>query len=340
MLYVVTALFEEAMPFIKKYNLKYRTDFPHFDVFTGREFVLLITRPGALRAVAALSSVLTAFPPKEYDLLLSAGCAGCASKDTLGRAFILSRITDAASGRTRYPELLYRCPFPEAEVVTQAVIRLQETDTKEVFGSLHSQNVPSTDIPGMVSPLPLLYDMEAAGIYEAAIPYFSCDRLVFIKVVSDALTGLTELSPAARRAQVTDCMAGVMPVLTDWLFEIYDFLSQRQTGDGVRTECQSCTIQHSFDFRTDSPHSQSPSHLPKADRLGADGESFFIQVCSALHLSTANSYKLYQLLLYLTLSKIPYMDSMRELLAAPLAMPCRTKKEGIKYLEELNQHYL
>ena len=64
----------------------------------------------------------------------------------------------------------------------------------------------------MVSLLPLLYEMEAAGIYEAAIPYFSCDRLVFIKVVSDALTGLTELSPAARRAQVTDCMAGVMRI--------------------------------------------------------------------------------------------------------------------------------
>ncbi len=67
---------------------------------------------------------------------------------------------------------------------------------------------------------------------------------------------------------------------------------------------------------------------------------FFNQVCEALRLSAASSQQLYQLMLYLTLSKIPYMDSMKELLSLPLSKPCREKKEGLKYLEQLNRYYL
>ena len=74
MLYIVTALYEEALPFIKIYCLKRKLDFPHFELFGGEEVLLLITRPGALRAATALSSLLTAFPPDKHDLLLSVGC--------------------------------------------------------------------------------------------------------------------------------------------------------------------------------------------------------------------------------------------------------------------------
>ena len=94
MLYIVTALYEEALPFFKKYNLKRKTDFPHFELFAGEEALLLITRPGALRAATALSSVLTAFPPGKQDFLLSVGCAGCGEEALSGKAFLICRITE------------------------------------------------------------------------------------------------------------------------------------------------------------------------------------------------------------------------------------------------------
>ncbi|MDE7327941.1 MAG: hypothetical protein K2N63_16965, partial [Lachnospiraceae bacterium] len=205
MLYIVTALYEEALPFLKKYNLKRKPDFPHFDLFTGEGVLLLITRKGALRAATAVSSLLTAYPPGRQDLLLSAGCAGCAVKETLGKAFLLCRITEGSSLRTRYPELLYRCPFPIAEVIT-----LPTVCTK----------APIPDTGDFADSLPRLFDMEAAGVYEAAIPYFSCDRLLFIKVVSDALTGLSELSDTDRRRRVTDCIKNILPILSEWLNQL------------------------------------------------------------------------------------------------------------------------
>ena len=49
MLYIVTALYEEALPFIKMYCLKRKPDFPHFELFGGDGVLLLVTRPGALQ---------------------------------------------------------------------------------------------------------------------------------------------------------------------------------------------------------------------------------------------------------------------------------------------------
>lgn len=295
MLYIVTALYEEALPFLKQYHLKQNVNFPHFELFVGEEAMLLVTRPGALRAATALSSVLTAFPPKEEDFLLSIGCAGCALKEKLGEAFIVSKITESASGRVRYPELLFRCPFPAAEVITEAKVQIAQ---------------PLLEEKSKLQEPIILYDMEAAGIYEAAIPYFSCERLLFIKVISDPLTGLLELSREERRERVTDNIAAILPILTPWLAQLSDFFKN---------------------FSAD--------HLRKPE-LTSEGENLFTRLCTALHLSTASSLHLRQLMLYLTLSEIPYVDAIKELLAVPLETPCRTKKEGLQYLGKLYEYYL
>ncbi len=331
MLYIVTALYEEALPFLKQYHLKRKTDFPHFDLFAGETALLLITRPGALRAATALSSLLTAFPPGAHDFLLSAGCAGCASGTAKNKAFLLARITEGEGGRTRYPELLYHCPFPLAETITQANIKLGEPNQASMDAS-----VPPPDKTRTTKYLPLLYDMEAAGIYEAAIPYFSCERLFFVKVVSDALTGLLELPMAARRTCVTECMEGIMPELAAWLNGLQVFFCAGQTGRPAAVLTTS-EIQGADLGFSRQPSCHSPS---KTAMLGTDGELFFTKVCSALHLSVTNSQQLYQLMLYLTLVGEPYLDSMEQLLAVPLAVPCRTKKEGLHYLEQLTEHYL
>lgn len=319
MLYIVTALYEEALPFIKIYCLKRKLDFPHFELFGGEEVLLLITRPGALRAATALSSLLTAFPPDKHDLLLSVGCAGCALPETLGKAFLICRITEKASMRTRYPELIYRCPFPEAQVVTLPSVCKNMEDIKDMENSMYTDNTPYP-----IKPLPLLYDMEAAGVYEAAIPYFSCDRLLFIKVVSDALTGLLELDNAKRRLRITEYISDITKALADWVGSLI---------------CSPCMEKELINEKTTSSPSCQPSPNIK-NMLGTEGLMFFYQVCEALRLSSASSQQLYQLMLYLTLSKIPYMDSMKELLSLPLSKPCREKKEGLKYLEQLNRYYL
>lgn len=324
MLYIVTALYEEALPFLQKYNLKRQTDFLHFELFANEDVLLLITRPGALRAAAAVSSLLTAFPPGQSDLLLSVGCAGCADarkvrpdnvyaaaapalSPAIGQAFTICRITDAPSGRTRYPELLYRSPFPQAEVITFPSVQTGAcgSDASGTAGVPVSSRASGTaDLP--FPPLPVLCDMEAAGVYEAAIPFLSCERMLFVKVVSDALTGLAEFSAEARRSHVTSCIAGIMNELTAWLDALTGALCRR----------------------------------PENEAFTAQEEEFYARSCAALRLSAASSHRLRQLMLYLKLSGSAFLPSMRELLDVPLTTPCRTKKEGLKYLEQLTEYYL
>lgn len=331
MLYIVTALYEEALPFINHYRLKRKTDFPHFDLFTSETTLLLITRPGALRAATALSSLLTAFPPGPGDFLLSAGCAGCSLDAAAKKAFLLARITEGEGGRTRYPELLYRCPFPLAETITQSRVQLGSPNQSTVTDPQPSNNEMGN------APLPLLYDMEAAGVYEAAIPYFSCERLFFIKVVSDALTGLLELPSPMRRAHVIECMEGILPELTAWLDELNHFFCTGLTGCHAWTHLPAAPQKDCSDSPSRQPF---PSPKPRENLLGMEGEKLFTDVCNALRLSAASSQQLYQLMLYLTLAGQPYLDSMKKFLATPLTTPCRTKKEGLHYLGQLTEYYL
>lgn len=65
-------------------------------------------------------------------------------------------------GKTFYPDILYRHPWKERELVT-GMQPLQRAAAQGV-----------------------LYDMEAAAVYQAGIRFFSPDRMIFLKVVSDS----------------------------------------------------------------------------------------------------------------------------------------------------------
>ena len=71
------------------------------------------------------------------------------------------KITEQATGKTFYPDILYRHPWKERELVTG----MQPLQRAAAHGAL--------------------YDMEAAAVYQAGIRFFSPDRMFFLKVVSD-----------------------------------------------------------------------------------------------------------------------------------------------------------
>ena len=79
----------------------------------------------------------------------------------IGDLYVCHKITEQATGKTFYPDILYRHPWKERELVT-GMQPLQRTAAQGV-----------------------LYDMEAAAVYQAGIRFFSPDRMLFLKVVSD-----------------------------------------------------------------------------------------------------------------------------------------------------------
>ena len=179
MVYVFCAFSGECSGLIKHYNLKKRqTDkYYRFDVFENENqpVRIILTGQGSVMAVAAVSGAASFFGIKAEDAIINVGT--CAGNYEPGQVFICNKITEEATGRTFYPDMILRSNLPERELVTAPVV---------IRKSIHEY--ANKDSHNMV-----LYDMEAAAIYQAANLYVGPHRMGFVKVVSDNgdIEGLT-----------------------------------------------------------------------------------------------------------------------------------------------------
>ena len=179
MVYVFCAFYGECSGLIKHYNLKKRqTDkYYRFDVFENENqpIRIILTGQGSVMAAAAVSGAASFFGIKAGDAIINVGT--CAGDYEPGQVFICNKITEAATGRTFYPDMILRSGLPERELVTVHVV---------IHKPIHEY--VNKDSHNMA-----LYDMEAAAIYQAANLYVGPHRMGFVKVVSDNgdIEGLT-----------------------------------------------------------------------------------------------------------------------------------------------------
>ena len=179
MVYVFCAFYGECSGLIKHYNLKKRqTDkYYRFDVFENENqpVRIILTGQGSVMAAAAVSGAASFFGIKAEDAIINVGT--CAGNYEPGQVFICNKITEEATGRTFYPDMILRSGMPERELVTAPVV---------IRKSIHEY--ANKDSHNMA-----LYDMEAAAIYQAANLYVGPHRMGFVKVVSDNgdIEGLT-----------------------------------------------------------------------------------------------------------------------------------------------------
>ena len=190
MKYLFFAMYPEARPYIGRLGLKKDPSFTKFQVFAGGGILLVVTGVGPVKAVFAAASLLALYPPGKGDLLVNIGsCAldgGCSLRTEgveradgrRGRIFLVSCLTDAGTGKSYYPDILYDSPFPEARLCTRA---------RPYLGV--EKKGPGRD--GLV----LLYDMEGAALFQAGSRYFTADRMLFLKIVSDS--GAKNLIPGS-----------------------------------------------------------------------------------------------------------------------------------------------
>ena len=198
MIYVMMALYQEAHGLIRELELKKNTAYAPFEVFDNESagIRLVVTGVGEIAAAAATAAVCARDGADAADFLVNIGCCaagGCEPADRdmdsgygaahaaqIGDLYVCHKITEQETGKTFYPDILYRHPWKERELVTG----MQPLQRAVAHGAL--------------------YDMEAAAVYQAGIRFFSPDRMLFLKVVSDfgiagqermtaeALTGLLE----------------------------------------------------------------------------------------------------------------------------------------------------
>ena len=167
MITFITALYPEAKELIHKLNLKRRPEETLYQLFTGEDIRLVITGAGMISAAAVAARHFTKYPASARDLVVNLGMAGYApgvsGTARIGELFLVSRITEQATGRTFYPDLLYKNPF-----------RLLPLTTVPTVCTDYSTFVDES-----------LFDMEASSLYQTLLPHVSTNRMIFLKIISD-----------------------------------------------------------------------------------------------------------------------------------------------------------
>ena len=323
MIYVVTALYQEAHGLIRELELKKNTAYAPFEVFDNESagIRLVVTGVGEIAAAAATAAVCARDGADAADFLINIGCCaaanagadrGCepADRDTdsgsgvatagadrgceivdrgmdsgsgaanaaqIGDLYLCHKITEQATGKTFYPDILYRHPWKERELVT-GMQPLQRTAAQGV-----------------------LYDMEAAAVYQAGIRFFSPDRMLFLKVVSD-------FGVVGQERMTAETLAGL---LEQHVKAVAAFLTNlREAADEEETL--------------------------RNDGILQEDETVLERLFAALHCSQTMRASARQYITYAALTGYDWKAELEEWYARGL-LPCKDRREGKVRLEELKQ---
>lgn len=169
MVYFFCALYEEAQFLIDAFQLKKNPELHAFPLYESRKemnpkMTLVITGSGAIPAATAVGYLAARDDRREEGLLINIGSCGGGEKFPVGTVTLGNKLWNETTGRSYYPDILFRHPFREVEIRTGSAPASAEKITI-------AENV--------------VYDMEAAAIYQAGSRFYRPDQMLFLKVVSD-----------------------------------------------------------------------------------------------------------------------------------------------------------
>ncbi len=132
----------------------------HRPLYVSDQAVLVETGIGKLPAAASVAAVLACYPSVRG--VLNVGIAG--GTEPIGSACLAHAVQDRASGRRWYPDLPARRITPTIQ---------------------HHTTVETVDAPDTQYRKDAVFDMEAAGVYTAAVPVLGSAGVQCLKVISD-----------------------------------------------------------------------------------------------------------------------------------------------------------
>lgn len=290
MIYIFTALYHEAQCIITSFDLKKTADSSQFMQFSNEtaQIRLTVSGVGEIAAAAAVSSTCTQAPPKRTDLLCNIGiCAGAGEQEGI---YMIHKITEQASQKTWYPDILYRHPFPEAEIIT--AMKPWAGDTIGAGGPAFADAVDGRTV---------LYDMEAAAVYQAGAYFFGPHQMQFLKMVSDHGTGQLSGMNWPNACKVTQLMEQYKEPVTAWISRLGQ--TARQGG------------------------------LPRERAADERLEQLVQQLCTDLHASHAMEMTVRKQVRYLVLTGADYAGVLQKWYQEN-KLPCRNRKEGKQILAQ------
>ena len=164
MLYIVTALYIEAKPLISLFNLKKDNTYTKFQVFSNENIKLIISGTGKIKSATALTYLISNKDIKENEYIINIGfIASLNNNSQLGDIVYISKIQNAYSDTTFYPEIIYKHNFLEGSLTT--------------FDKIIDNKIENIEY----------IDMEAYGFFQIASIFFKKDKIIVLKIISDIL---------------------------------------------------------------------------------------------------------------------------------------------------------
>ena len=164
MLYIVTALYIEAKPLISLFNLKKDNTYTKFQVFSNENIKLIISGTGKIKSATALTYLISNKDIKDNDYIINIGFIASSNNNSqLGDIVYISKIQNAYSDTTFYPEMIYKHNFLEGSLTT--------------FDKIIENKIENVEY----------IDMEAYGFFQTASIFFKKDKIIILKIVSDIL---------------------------------------------------------------------------------------------------------------------------------------------------------
>ena len=164
MLYIVTALYIEAKPLISLFNLKKDNTYTKFQVFSNENIKLIISATGKIKSATALTYLISNKDIKENEYIINIGfIASLNNNSQLGDIVYISKIQNAYSDTTFYPEIIYKHNFLEGSLTT--------------FDKIIDNKIENIEY----------IDMEAYGFFQTASIFFKKDKIIILKIISDIL---------------------------------------------------------------------------------------------------------------------------------------------------------
>ena len=158
---ILSALKSESQPFIEFYNLEKDRRFS-FPVFRNKDLYLVGIGVGKKHIEKRVNDFIQKIGSSPIQFINVGLAGGKKSIHTIGDIFIVNKITDEASKKFYFPDILYKHSFQESEVTTVC---------KEITNG-------GADFSDLV-------DMEASEIFKVCSKLSSVHNLIFIKIVSD-----------------------------------------------------------------------------------------------------------------------------------------------------------
>ena len=333
MIHIFTALYPEAKPLIQALSLKKRAAQTHYQQFLSEEgdLCLTITGVGPLQAAAVTASVLTDYDAGAQDQLLSLGAAARLTTCPASM-YHVNKITEAVTMRDFYPDMLLNTGLPEASLITGARLLTTQDTWAQVDaqrGEKFRRGTTDDAAPGTLADrlaAPLLYDMEAAAIYQAASMFLGPHQMNFLRIVTDdgltqeeMETGMTvrtvtnaasgteskpavgteESAPQSLATHVTDCVEQQVDTIVAVVDKLRALTAAEAAGHQVLTENEQQLV----------------------DKLIADA-----------HFSKVMADECVQLIRYAALSELDWQQPIAALYAEGL-VPTRDKRAGKIILE-------